>query len=384
MRTVAKSFAVACGLILAGTALHAQTNVVSDPVGFYKISIVPGGNVISAPMQPIQAYRGLAGARTANSVTFSTAASFAVNQFAPVTVATGTGNVQFNQYILVLRQTAKGITFTNTSFVNPANPVITNNFSGDWWPIASNGTNSVTVTVGADDLTTHMNAGDSLEIRKLTSLKDLLGAGSSYVLAKSADGNADPSVTDVIRTLSGTSFQHSIVYYEEGSDLPNAGYLINGSYPGVDGSTITFEPDESLVVFRKIGSTNAVSLGQVQTTPLTHYLSPGANVLGSPFPANQLLLSAGIENAQGFKADVNGSADPADGDVVRSIAGVSFIDTFSKFAGENTTPFPSQWFVNGGSTDETTYNILPTKSYVYFVKAGSGGRVWRQPLPYTP
>ncbi len=357
MRTVAQTAACAIGLLIGATQVQSAdpTNVLSDPVGFYKVNIGPGANFIAAPLQPMQEYRGARQSSTINSVTFSNTPNFVVNKYAP---ADG-----FNQYILIAR-------FDADKTIGAAD-----NITGDWWTIVSNTTNTVTVNPMSDNLSTYLGAGDQFEIRRLTSLKDLLGTASSCILNKDTDFDVNPAQEDIIRYVVGTGFTKEIFYH---SDVPAAdGYYVDGAGP-FDGSTITLEPDEAFVLQRKVTSTNMVSLGQVQTTRLTHYMVPGPNTFANAYPANAPISTSNLKES-GFVQDTDFDINPAQDDIVRSVIGTGFVDEIFYHSGAIDT---AGWYVGGSLND--AYPFVPGRGYVYFVKSGTGGRVWRQTVPFTP
>jgi uncharacterized protein (TIGR02597 family) len=378
MNTVAK-LALSLGAIgfaLAGATAQAQTNVISDPVGFYKIPLNPGANFVSAPLHPIQTYRGSIASISGSTINFSGSPSFVPNAFAPVT--NGLAGV-FNQYIAIVRSTTKGEVLTNNLFVPPV--VTTNSYVGDWWVITANSTTNITVNPGSDVLASHLNVGDQIEIRKLTSIRDLFGFGATCVLNKDSDGLPSQATEDVVRYVVGTGFTKEIVYYD-GSLGGGEGYLVDGDGP-FTGETVTIEPDEPLMVFRRVGSsaTNITVLGQVQTRPLTHYFQPGANSFSAIYPANVPLAASGLKESKGFVPDADGLPSTSEDDVIRRVVGTGFTTEITLYAGD-TSPQAPVWLVNGNTDD--TFPLVPGAGYMYFVKPGSGGRVWRQPVPFNP
>lgn len=374
MNTVAK-LALSLGAIgfaLAGATAQAQTNVISDPVGFYKLPILPGqANTLSAPLHPIQTFRGTITNSTANTVSFGGSPNFAVNQFAP---ASG-----FSQFILIVRNDADK---TNGA---------PNNVTGDWWEIVSNTANTITVNPGADNLATHLANGDQLEVRRLTSLQDLFGFGAACILNKDNDEDPNRSQEDIIRFVSGTpngiGFDEE-VYYHDGSSVAE-GYYINGVLR--PGTNITILPGQPFVLFRRVGSvaTNITVLGQVQTTRLTQYLNPGGNFIANVFPAPMRLGEAGGGGPTGSGLKESGFIQDTDEDPVRGVddiiravndsaSGVGFGEEIYLHSGASTT---AGWYVNGVLNNN--YSFLPGKANAFFI-VGPGGRVWRQNVPFTP
>ncbi|MEK7675638.1 MAG: CARDB domain-containing protein, partial [Verrucomicrobiota bacterium] len=194
--------------------------VVTDPAGYYGVTLNAGPNAVSVPLHNFATARGLVDSVSGNIVTVTGSPGWSANAFAPQN--------GFNQYILLVRKDAS------------ASPGI----EGDWWTIASNTGNTLTLSAGTDVLSSLLGSGDQIEIRRLTSLKDVFGTGTTLILNKDSNGNAaagDSSQADVIRFISGTSFGQPI-FYHDGTILA-AGYYVEGGNVGpLDGSTITVLP----------------------------------------------------------------------------------------------------------------------------------------------
>lgn len=342
-----------------------QSPVVTRPFGFFGVRLnsspsTPLAHAISAPVYARHAYRGQVASVAGNIITFSGSPGFTVNAYGPVNLGGSAG--AFTQYIVLVRQDADK---------TPADP---NNVTGDWWQITANGANSVTVNPAQGDPAALLGAGDELEIRKLTSLKDLFGPTADG-LNTSNDGIPNTADEDVIRTLAGTTFVKTIFYYNGtvGGGTPQ--WIVAGTAAG-DGSAVTFEPDETFILYRKAGSPvkDVLATGEVQTTRLTHYLQEGGNVLANPFLVNALLSGSNLKES-GWISSANGFAETANEDVIRPLIGTSFGSSIFHISngmlntwvqGQNTSPALS----SGGS-------------YVVFIKTGSGGRIWRQNVPFS-
>src|ERR1043165_8867769 len=104
MRIAPRLLACSVG-IFAVAQLQAQTNVVSDPVGFYKVTLTAGaGTFIQAPLHKIQTYRGIVSSVVGNAVNLNGNPSFTANAFNRATLPGG--SAQFYQYILIVRNDA--------------------------------------------------------------------------------------------------------------------------------------------------------------------------------------------------------------------------------------------------------------------------------------
>jgi uncharacterized protein (TIGR02597 family) len=350
-------------LVLSGAQSHAQ-EVYTQPVGFYKVPINAGSsatpNLISAPLQRIHDYRGIVSSVTSNTVTVS-GSPWTLNQFAQIAVA---GTTLTNaQYILVVRKDAS------------TSPGV----EGDWWPIISNTANTLTLGVGLEDLSVVLANPDQIEIRHLTTIRDIFGYGSNCVL--NADSNFIPSTSaeDIIRYVQGTSFTRQ-VYYHKDATPANEGYYIDGAGP-LDGTTLTIEPDQPLMLFRKAGSTatNAVVLGQVHVTRLSHYLEEGANPVGSPFPAGAPIGTSNLKES-GWISDLNFLINTSQEDVARKVTGASLTDQV--YHHQDVNPALTGWYVGGVLSNE--YALVPGTGYIFYLKPGGGALRWRQAVPYTP
>jgi len=364
---------LACSLGLAAIAqVQAQTNVVSDAVGFYKVNINVGKNFISSPMHNVHAYRGLVSSLIGtNQVVFNGSPNFTANTYSNVTL----GGDVYTQYILVVRKDK-----TPGSPVGATGPG--NDVTGDWWPILTNDTTSVTVNTHGDDLTKYLEAGDQMEIRKLMSLKDIFGTGvsSGTLILNTNSSTANVATGDVIRVADGTPsggvvFTRAVIYKSGGAS--GEGYYKNAFTFIGDGSQVTFEPNEPIYVQRATSgtATNITAIGQVHSTPLTTYFNPGANTYGMPFPAPGTISNSGLTAVVLAAGATNGQFNTQVADGMREVQGSGFINSLYVRPDSN-------WF--NLFTQTNSYNFNPGRGWVYYVKPSTGGRVWRQNLTFTP
>ena len=135
--------------------VHAAANAVSEVMGIHKIVLSSGANFISVPFHHKADFRGVLQSATSSSATLAGSTGWTANQFGPQN--------GIAQYILVVTKDVS------------ASPGV----EGDWWHITGNTSDTVTVDPHSDDLSTHLSAGDTLEVRHLTSMKDLFGSRSS-------------------------------------------------------------------------------------------------------------------------------------------------------------------------------------------------------------
>jgi hypothetical protein len=336
--------------------------VISDLVGFSSLTLTAGANAISAPIHKIATALGSIASVSGNTVTLAYNYNWTANVFAPV------GG--YAQYILIVRKDGS------------ASPGI----QGDWWTIASNTGNTVTLNPGADNIGSYLAAGDAVEIRKLTSIQDLFGYGGNVILNKDSTGaygpSGDYSGTDIIRLISGTSFGNPIWYFSGRQGIAE-GYFIGATTGPLDGSTITVLPGQAIMVYRKTGSSslNILVNGQVQVTPLTQYLKPGPNAIGSLFDVSAPIATSNLKES-GWNLDTTGAAsrnDYSNSDLFRLVTGTSFGNPVWYYNGSNGAPVG--WYF-GSATNN--YILQPGKAYMFFVKPAANVIRWRQAVPYTP
>jgi uncharacterized protein (TIGR02597 family) len=354
---------IACTAALCAMPLvHGQATVVSEPAGFFNIPINPGANSFATPLHQVPTYRGTVASVSGSTVTLSGSPGFGTAVFNQRTL----GGKTWTQYILIV---------TKDDVFNP------NNVEGDWWLITGNTANSVNVdhflTLALSPASL-IEVGDTVEIRKLTSVMDLFGA-TGELMNKSADGVANANDEDVIRTLNGTSFDRTIFY----TTLAGGTWIVNGT-SATNGSQLTFLPQEPVVFFRKPATpaTNVVSLGQVHTKRLTKYLKEGNNTIGMGYPtvaqmnnsaANPTALAKLNLNASGWLSSADGTANPNDEDVIRPLNGVAFGATVF-----HTSLSGGRWVQSGN----TNVFLQPQAGYVFQIKPGDGGIIWRQNAPF--
>jgi uncharacterized protein (TIGR02597 family) len=325
--------------------------VVSGVAGYCTVGISPGANAVSVPVQPLSVARGVVESVSGGTVALKFGYNWAANAFGP---AGG-----YPQYVLVVCGRTAGS-------------------AGDWWTITGNTGNSLTLDTGTDNLESLLASGDVVEIRRLTSLKDLFGSGPSLILNQDGDGSAmsgDSAKADVIRFVTGTAFGTAIFNHK---GMLAEGYYQGNTYYG-DGSGITVLPGQGFMVFRQPSSTavGMVVAGQVQSTRLAHYLRAGPNVVGSPFAGaapvgvSGLRESGWVDDSTG--AAVNGDASAAD--LFRLIQGTAFGTPVFYHKGLQ----PEGWYE--GQTKNNDFPLQPGSAYIFFMK--NAGR-WRQAVPYSP
>jgi uncharacterized protein (TIGR02597 family) len=345
--------ALTCAVVLNG-GLLAET---AELNGVSRLTLNPGANFISAPLQRKPAFVGKVSAVTASSITFAGFPNWSANQFGPVTV----GATSIPQFAVIVRSDAA------------ATPGI----QGDWWLATSNTAGTVTVQASGTDLATLVAVGSELEVRPLTSIKDLFGADNSAGII--ADTNFDFLSTeeDVIRVVSGTSFTDEFVYHSDANPA-DTGWYFNGEFAG-NGSTLRIAPSRPLMYFRRAGSTPLTLgvAGAVQTRRLTTYLQAGANAVGTVFPVNAPITTCNLFES-GWNADLNFDVLTAEEDIGRVVNGTSFGQDIFYYSGPDEA---NGWYVGGNLT--TTFSFEPQRGYMLFRKTGAPVLAWRQSVPFT-
>lgn len=365
MKIVSKLLACSLGLF-AAMPLHAATNAISDIVGFFKVTLIPGPNSVSPPMQPLASFRGVINNITGvpgSNVTFAGNPNFTVNQFSPVTVS----GFKRNQYVLMVRETSS----TN---------------AGDWWKIESNTADTVTVDVMGEDLSATIVPGTRFEIRKMTSIADMFGDSSNSVFFPSP--SLAPSTNgDIVRFYNGTAFSAQQIILTSSGTGTATNYRV-GAGNWTNGAQLTIEPDDGVIFFRRLDkpTTNFTSLGQAPERPTTHYINEGGYVFSSPFPGPAPWGASGLSNAVGLAGGTS-LAPSTSRDVIRAINGTAFgAQQVLWYTGVATAgiPAPPSFIIGASLADNVVTNQLtPGRSYVYIRKVGAGGLVWRQSAHYT-
>lgn len=320
-----------------------------DVVGVHRLSLASGPNFVSLPLHGAAAFRGVVQSVSASGMTVSVDPVWAADSFGP--------RDGFTQYIVLVRTDAS------------ESPGI----QGDWWPVQSNGADNLTVGTRGEDLSTLLAAGDEVEVRRLTSLKDLFGSGATLKLNPDLDFDVLTTQEDVIRFIQGVSFSGE-VFYHQGTPS-ETGYYFNGSLLGTgDGSTITLMPGEPILVWRKAGSNPLAMLlsGSVLKTRFTHYLGPGPNAVGAVYPVPSPLALANLHES-GWVSDENFDVLTSEEDIIRAVNGTSFGEEVFHHAGPVDAAYG--WYASGEFTE--VYSFQPTRGYIFFV-SGSSTLRWRQ------
>ncbi|MFN0066506.1 MAG: TIGR02597 family protein [Limisphaerales bacterium] len=349
----------AATLLATGTSLlvapvcFAQSSV-SSPVGVHKITINPtGANVFAAPMQKKAAWTGAVASATASTITATGTPGWISSQFGP--------EDGYRQFLVIL---------TKDASASPGN-------AGDYWLISANTAGVLTVDASPIAPNVSLAAGDTIEVRPLVSVADIFGLGAATVLNPNTTGAPDPATDDIINRIAGTGFSEDIIYFTDGGASDGYYSLATGVGP-VDGSTITFRPDEPLSLNRRGTPVTLASVGNVQTTPLSHFLGFGKTAVGIGFPVDAKVgVSKLLES--GWTSNLTGVVDESDTDILRPVDGSSFADDYFHFAGGSAAE--NGWYSSALGGPDANLPLSPTVGYVAFVLNPSG-LIWRQPPPF--
>jgi uncharacterized protein (TIGR02597 family) len=332
--------------------------VVSEPATASKVTIATGATFVAPAGRNAPAYRGQVASVSGNVLTLAGSPGWTVNQFAPVSPTPPPAVTEFFQYMVILR--------SDRSADGTGN-------QGDWWLVDSNTASTLTVEPSAAPFGTtasRLGVGDTVEIIKLPSVKDLFGAGAT--LRINADTDFDDTTGDYLRLVAGTSFGSSIMYHD-GSVVSPAGWYFDFAEVG-DGSQVTFYPDQAIMVFHQGAATDLYSGGTLQSFALTHYLAAGANALATGFGKDALLTGSGLQAAGFLDTDFDDTTE----DYLRFVAGTSFGSSLM-YHDSGGAIVPAGWYLD--FTLDSTAALPATAGFVLFTDSAL---TWRQPAPFVP
>jgi hypothetical protein len=251
---------------------------------------------------------------------------------------------------------------------------------GEWWPIASHTTSTLTLSTAGQNLTTKVFAGTVFEIVRLTTIADVFGSASSTDRRLNAGDTV--SVFGDARSFSwtltfGTNSTGVVGYFV------TRGSTRTGPF---NGSTLTLLPAQPLNYSRTAGTAiQLFTAGRVQTAPLAHYPPSGVSYIGSGFPQS-FVISASSLRQSGFIADTDFSLSATRDDFlilpVTSSSGTVFAG-FSQYvffhAGTPTRPIG--WYSLAGTTAETRTLPLGAAARLSLVQR-SRPFVWLESAPW--
>ncbi len=326
----------------------------ADILGFRSMLLNAGPNIVTSPFASVARVRITVDTLASNTVTLAQPGMWTPHEFVP--------RDGFAQTILlVIRDQSE----------SPG-------CQGNWWPVIGHTNATFTVDTRGEDLTDILSPGDQVELRPLTSVRDLFGSGADLKIIPDTDLVPSPAQEDIIRTMKGDRLDRTIFYHQGAAGV--SGWYVNGVRIGDgSGSTITFGPAEPFVFYRRQGSSglNLVVGGAVQTTRLSVYLQAGANPVGNPFPVPMPLATSNLLGTD-WVDDQDFDAIPGVDDFVREIVGTAFRTPIYHHGGSLGAP---GWYVNGRI--DASYALAPASGHMLML-GGSQPRVWRMAVPFIP
>jgi len=337
----AKIMAVALLTIaLSVTAAMAQTNVYTNPVGFYSLPAGTGTanqfNLVGLPMQPMRMDQGLVTAVTSN-VLSTVCGTCSTNNY---------GTLNGQSYYVEL-ETGNGI--------------------GQYFGIVSNDTLvNIVVSDSGENLTTingGVAANDAYRIYPFWRLRDIFGPASACSLT----AGTKVSNSDNVFVWNGSTF----LQFFPSSSL---GVWDQNGVGANDNFAIL--PDEALYILRKSATpTNTLLVGEVRVTNTVSVLTGGGvfTMLCNSYPAGTTLDASGLTAAgTGFHGGtkVSNADNVFLWDPVNQVWQQYFYSTSL-----------NSWDLNGvGATNGVP---LPAAGGMWVLCKTTGG-LWNKALPYSP
>jgi hypothetical protein len=329
-----------------------------EVVGSRPLVLNAGPNVITAPFARAPHYRGGVQTVTSNTVALAQPGAWSNNQFAP--------RHGFTQSILLV---------TRDQSENPG-------CEGDWWPVLAHTNGIFTVNPRGADLSSVLSPGDQIELRPLTTFRDLFGGPEAFALHTSTAPSSPSVGADWIAFLrSGVNplaVELGDKFYFVDSVGEGNGWHRNGVRLGDgSGATITLDPGTPILVHRAGEQPLALlTSGAVHTGRLTYYLQPGVNFIGAPYPIGLPLEVSGLRGDI-WMDDLNLVPEPGVDDHLRLLNG-RHMGLSLVFHGGGLVP--SGWYGRSGPVGNL--RLEPGKGFVVFL-SGVDQRVVRvsSPIP---
>lgn len=314
---------------------------VTEPIGFYPINFGNGYNLLSTPLHNFP-----------NAIV-------TVSGLDQDTVVVAGNPWRISEFDEQNNTTQYALMVRSTSVNSPAR-------AGDWWPITLTAADRVRVQNRGSDLRSNLAVGDEIEIRRLTSLTDILGPTPESWLI---DG-------DDFQLVSPTGTQVEVTYATTGVATP--GFYIVSPNRALSGphnpSQFTVPPGTGFQWNRAGGPGTIPLIGRVQTFGMTHYAPTSALLFGTPYPATTSMDALGLIQS-GWINEIPGSGLPKDEIwVIESKTPLQII-TRRQVSGLSNT-----WYVNGILNQQFA---LPPGRAAWIIFAGRANPIqWRQPTPW--
>lgn len=352
------SLTTALVLAAASQSSFAQTTATTDPVGFITLPIAGGGTIASPKLSLI-------------SPTVTQPMSW---QGAITSVTTASGNTTIA--VANTPFTAGQFNGANGSFYAEIVTVTPNtHVTGALAVITSTTTGSIIVTGNLVSPTVFAQAGDTLRIRKETTIADIFGVANTAGLLASDEGAS----ADEVLIYDGAS-SNSYFYYTGSPGYP-AGWYDTGFLlaPGV-AQNVVIGLHQGLVVKRKTtGALSVTANGAVKTGNTLFPVVNGLNVLGTVSAKGLTLGTSGLFTGSATTG-MKPSDEAATADEITIYSGAN---PTSYFYYTGSPGFPAGWYDSAfllapGAADNVV--IAPGTSFVVNRKGGSSYN-WSLPSP---
>jgi uncharacterized protein (TIGR02597 family) len=260
-------------LTLAATPalLHAQTTAYSDVVGYMQISIPAGrASLVSFPLGNSAITSGSFSGKSGN--VFSTSASLAglPNALAnrsnePAYYAEITSGPNSGLILEIIAKSSGSITFGDAS---------------------------------------SLTGNETFQIKKFTTLGDVLGAGNSAGLL----GGDSVTNADVVWAVVNGAWKQYFFYDDgNGGDIDPLEWQTPGS--NGDKSDTRIDPDQGVLIVRKAGSNRTVTItGAVKSTATIAPLPTGAQIITNPYPTDKTLGTLNLRTGSSSTGLVEGDS----------------------------------------------------------------------------
>ena len=335
-----------CAAFVCCFALVTQAQSVSStPVGYVTLTINGSGyTALSNPLENAVVYSGTASSVSGSDIT----TSFSMTD-SELSATDAEGNS--SHYI----QTSSGLIVE----------------------VTANSTSAITL---ASDVSSLISDGDTILVKKFSTIADLLSSDNSIGLTS----GADLTTSDVVYIMSADGAGAYATYYYQTD--PFGGFFGGNGWRGAgsnstDVSNVILHPDDGIIVKRiSAGDISFVTTGTVNTVNHSRSLPAGFSLVAYPFPTDTTLADSGIYSAS--NGYVSG-ADVTTSDVVYVISPAGAFDLYYY----QTDPFGGFFGGNGwrsttsNSVDVGT-NVIPAGSSIIIKHIGSG-LAWSDDIPYS-
>lgn len=333
-------------IISAASAFGATAS--TTPLGYVTYDC-PGNSDtrIGAPFHRKAEFVGkvdtVAGTVAAPIITVEGSPGWTAGAFVPTTAA---GQAPDRDVYFLLISSGDGGVPENTDFV------------GRWYEVTANGTDTITLDTGGEDISTAVVSGTQVQLIPFWTLDSLFPSGQGvHPTPTFANFNSEILIPDTM--TAGVNLSNSETYfYYSGAAAGGAGWRKAGSSPlGVWGNQ-PLSPDLQVIIRHNISTaTTVVPMGHVFTAP---YKTPVSRLASNVGQDNAVFLTVPI--------DVN-LGDSQLYDPVSMTGAVEPNMTFLAANGDQVLVFDAT---------EVNQNKSNAETYFYYGGAAAGGPGWRK------